>query len=141
MYGNTSRTVMTYAVGVVVGSALATSTAAFEVVPPGEAEQIRATAEIMTKLQDRRAETVDNQKGILLRGVHPKSHGCVKAEFLVNKDIDEKYRVGLFATPGKKFDAWIRYSNAAALREDDLMINPRDNKRKNGSRGMAIKIL
>ena len=95
----------------------------------------------MTKLQDRRAATVDDQKGILLRGVHPKSHGCVKAEFLVNKDIDEKYRAGLFATPGKKFDAWICYSNAAALREDDLKINPRDNERKNGSRGMAIKIL
>jgi len=133
---------MTYAVGVVVvGSALATSTGAFEVVPPGEAEQIRATAEIMTKLQDRRAETVDDQKGILLRGVHPKSHGCVKAEFLVNREIDEKYRVGLFAIPGKKFDAWIRYSNAAALREDDLKINSRDNERKNGSRGMAIKII
>ena len=108
MYGNTSRAVMTYAIGVVVGSALATSTAAFEVVPPGEAEQIRATAEIMTKLQDRRAATVNEPKGTLLRGVHPKSHGCVKAEFVVNKEIDEKYRVGLFAIPGKKFDAWIR---------------------------------
>src|SRR5215212_2404199 len=101
MYGNTAHAVMTYAVGVVVGSALATSTAAFEVVPPGEAEQIRATAEIMTKLQDLRAKTVEEQKGILLRGVHPKSHGCVKAEFTINKDIDEKYRIGLFATPGK----------------------------------------
>ena len=62
MYRNTSRAAMTYAVGVVVGSTLATSTAAFEVVPPGEAEQIRATAEIMTKLQDRRAATVNDQK-------------------------------------------------------------------------------
>ena len=73
--------------------------------------------------------------------MHPKSHGCVKAEFVVNKEIDEKYQVGLFATPGKKFDAWIRYSNAAALVDDDLKIGPRDNERKNGSRGMAIKIL
>jgi hypothetical protein len=136
---------MTYAVGVVVGSTLATSTAAFEVVPPGEAEQIRATAEIMTKLQDRRAATVNEPKGILLRGVHPKSHGCVKAEFVINKEIDEKYRVGLFATPGKKFDAWIRYSNAAAVVADDLQLGPvqqgPDQERKNGSRGMAIKIL
>ena len=145
MRRNTSRVAMTYAVGVVVGSTLATSTAAFEVVPPGEAEQIRATAEIMTKLQDRRAATVNEPKGILLRGVHPKSHGCVKAEFVINKEIDEKYRVGLFATPGKKFDAWIRYSNAAAVVADDLQLGPvqqgPDQERKNGSRGMAIKIL
>jgi catalase len=124
----------------VVGSTLATGAAAFETVPPGEAEQIRATAEIMTKLQDRRAATVNEPKDILLRGVHPKSHGCVKAQFVVNKEIDEKYRVGLFATPGKKFDAWIRYSNAAAVVDDDLQPGP-DKERKNGSRGMAIKIL
>jgi catalase len=140
MCRNSYRATTTHVVGAVVGSMLATSTAAFEVVPPGEAEQIRATAEIMTKLQDRRAATVNEPKGILLRGVHPKSHGCVKAEFVVNKEIDEKYRVGLFATPGKRFDAWIRYSNAAAVVDDDLQLGP-DQERKNGSRGMAIKIL
>ncbi len=46
----------------------------------------------------------------ILRGVHPKSHGCVKAVFEVNADIAENLRVGLFAVPGKKFDAWIRFS-------------------------------
>ena len=140
MCRNSYRATTTHVVGVVVGSMLATSAAAFETVPPGEAEQIRATAEIMTKLQDRRAATVNEPKDILLRGVHPKSHGCVKAEFVVNKEIDEKYRVGLFANPGKKFDAWIRYSNAAAVVADDLLAGP-DGVRKNGSRGMAIKIL
>jgi catalase len=140
MCKNAFYVAMTHAVSVVVGSMLVTSAAAFETVPPGEAEQIRATAEIMTKLQDRRAATVNEPKGILLRGVHPKSHGCVKAEFVVNKEIDEKYRVGLFSTPGKKFDAWIRYSNAAAVVADDLMAGL-DGVRKNGSRGMAIKIL
>lgn len=139
MYKNAFYVAMTHAASVVVGSTLATGAAAFETVPPGEAEQIRATAGIMTKLQDRRAATVNEPKGILLRGVHPKSHGCVKAEFVVNKEIDEKYRVGLFATPGKKFDAWIRYSNAAAVVDDDLQPGP-DQERKNGSRGMAIKI-
>ena len=149
---NMSRAVMTCAVGAVAGSILATGHGAafefvppLEVIPPGEAEQIRATAEIMTKLQDRRAATVNEPIGILLRGVHPKSHGCVKAEFVINKDIDEKYRVGLFATPGKKFDAWIRYSNAAAVVADDLQLGPvqqgPEQERKNGSRGMAIKIL
>ena len=144
---NMSRAAMTCAVGAVAGSILATGHGAafefvppLEVIPPDEAGQIRATAAIMPKLQDLRAATVNEPTGTLLRGVHPKSHGCVKAEFVVNKDIDDKYRVGLFATPGKKFDAWIRFSNAAAVVDDDLQVGP-DKERKNGSRGMAIKIL
>jgi hypothetical protein len=51
--------------------------------------------------------------------------------------------VGLFATPGRTFAAWIRYSNAAVLREDDLKAaDPaKPDERKNGSRGMALKVL
>jgi hypothetical protein len=140
MCRNTFRAAMTSAVSVVVGSTLATGAAAFETVPPGEAEQIRATAAMMMTLQHIRAEKIEEQEKKLLRGVHPKSHGCVKAEFVVNGDIDPQYRIGLFATPGRKFDAVIRYSNAAALRDDDLKEDPVDKERKNGSRGMAIKI-
>ena len=71
----------------------------------------------------------------VLRGVHPKAHGCVKAVFEVNDDLAEDLRVGLFATPGKKYDAWIRFSNAAVRVEHDLKGG------ENGSRGMAIKLL
>ena len=80
---------------------------------------------------------------MLLRGVHPKSHGCVRAKFTVDDDLDESHRVGLFATPGKTFEAWIRYSNAAVLREDDLKAaDPtKPDARSNGSRGMAVKVL
>ena len=40
----------------------------------------------------------------------------MRAEFAVNDDLDESLRVGLFATPGKTFKAWIRYSNAAVVK-------------------------
>ena len=119
---------------------------AFETIPAGEADQIEATAAIMMQLQDKRQKNDLTQNGQLLRGVHPKSHGCVRAEFTVNSDISPQYRVGLFANPGQKYDAWIRYSNAAALREDDLKAPPikvgmPPSERENGSRGMALKIL
>ena len=113
---------------------------AFESIPPGEAAQIEETVSIGLTLQDKRKQNDPSQEGRLLRGVHAKSHGCVKAKFVVNDDIDETYRVGLFADPGKAHEAWIRFSNAAVLREDDLKGDGPDD-RKNGSRGMAIKVM
>ena len=102
-----------------------------EVVPQEEAESIKEIATLTMELQDKRKSI---QKGEVLRGVHPKSHGCVEADFIVNKDIDSDYQVGLFANPGKHYKARIRYSNAAVLILPDLHEN------KNGSRGMAIKV-
>ncbi len=95
---------------------------AFETVPPAEAGEIDETAALTIALQSIRAKTDESQEGRLLRGVHPKSHGCVMARFVVNDDIEEKYQVGLFAQPGMKkgYDAWIRFSNASVLREHDL---------------------
>ncbi len=112
----------------------------FETIPPDEAAAIDELSRLATDLQDKRR---DGQQGMLLRGVHPKSHGCVRAAFTVDADLDESLRVGLFATPGKTFDAWIRYSNASVLVEDDLKAdNPaQPDARKNGSRGMALKVL
>ncbi len=103
-----------------------------EVIPDHEAAWIAEVAAITTKLQDKRRPIQD---GEVLRGVHPKSHGCVNAEFIVNEDIDREFRVGLFAHPGKRHRAKIRYSNAAVLILPDL------HEGKNGSRGMAIKVL
>ena len=125
------------------GAAAGEAGNAFETVPPNEAEEIEELSKLATELQDRRRDNDPSQEGMLLRGVHPKSHSCVRAEFTVDEDIDARRRVGLFATPGKTFEAWIRYSNAAVLREDDLKAaDPtKPDERKNGSRGMAIKVL
>ena len=105
----------------------------FERVPTGESEQIARIAEQTTDLQDKRT-VLPEQKDRLLRGVHPKSHGCVSADFIINSDIAEKYRVGLFANPGKKYAAQIRFSNASVKLAHDMEDG------KNGSRGMAIKV-
>lgn len=102
-----------------------------EVIPELESRWIAEIAAITVKLQDKRKSIQNDQ---VLRGVHPKSHGCVDAEFIVNKDIGRDHRVGLFAHPGKRYRAKIRYSNAAVLVRPDL------DDGKNGSRGMAIKV-
>lgn len=112
----------------------------FETIPADETGQIEETAALGVRLQTLRAKNDKTQDGQLLRGVHAKSHGCVKAEFTINADIDRKYRVGLFAQPGTTYEAWIRYSNASVLREDDLKANDAG-QRQNGSRGMALKIM
>lgn len=99
--------------------------------PSDESAQIDEIADLTVKLLDKRYPASDK----ILRGVHPKSHGCVKAIFEINNDIEENLQVGLFSTPGKQFQAWIRFSNAAVRIEADLK------GFKHGSRGMAIKVL
>lgn len=102
----------------------------FESAPPGEAEQIAQVVTLMTQLLQMRYP-----EGMARRGVHPKDHGCVKATFTINPDIPENYKVGVFAAPGKKYPAWIRFSNATPFLAPDLGKNGPD------SRGMAIKLI
>ncbi len=68
--------------------------------------------------------------GPLRRDAHPKSHGCVQAQFIVPSDLPDYLRVGLFAAPGT-FNAWIRYSNGAPKPAADS---------RPDVRGMAIKV-
>ena len=96
-----------------------------------EIRQIKEIERLMVELLKKRYA----DSGRFLRGVHPKSHGCFNAEFQVLEDIEEELRVGLFAEPGARFNAIVRYSNADSLVRPDL----RDGE--NGSRGMALKIL
>ncbi len=109
-----------------------TPTNPFESIPdPAEEQrQIQEIAQLMLKLLDKRYPSPQQ----MLRGVHPKSHGCVNARFDVLPDIDKSLQVGLFRRPGASFDAVIRYSNADTLVREDLRNG------ENGSRGMAIKV-
>ena len=81
----------------------------------------------------------------VLRGVHAKSHGCVRATFTVNADVPPKLQVGLFAQPGRQFAAVVRFSNAAALEGPDVDCSGRTKTPatpdRHGSRGMAVKVL
>ncbi len=99
--------------------------------PPEEAGQIDEIADLTAQLLDMRYPAPAR----ILRGVHPKSHGCVRAFFEVRQDIAEDLRVGLFANPGKRYRAWIRFSNAAVRVEHDFK------DAKHGSRGMAVKVM
>jgi hypothetical protein len=66
------------------------------------------------------------------RDAHPKATGFVKAEFRVNEILPPALAQGVFV-PGKVYQAWVRFSNAAGdpTRSDD----------NDDGRGMAIKLL
>ncbi len=110
----------------------------FEIVPSGESSDISTITIATPNLQDKRVN-LPGQNGKRLRGVHPKSHGCVDAKFEINKDIKKEFRRGLFKTPGEVYKAKIRFSNASVTIDDDLEKDG-TGMRQNGSRGMAIKV-
>ena len=112
--------------------------------PELEAEQIAELTKITVRLLDKRYPDKEKISKFqsehypssiqTLRGVHSKSHGCVKAVFEIDPDIGRDLQVGLFSEPGKKFDAIIRFSNATGPLTADV-----ENGQHN-SRGMAIKV-
>lgn len=120
-----------------------------ENVPESEAAQIANIVQLTLKQLERRYSTAPP----FLRGVHAKDHGCVKATFTVRRDLPKYLQIGVFATPGKTFDAWIRFSNADVLVRPDTApavdakpatdTTPAAPARPpaHGSRGMAIKLL
>ena len=70
--------------------------------------------------------------GSARRDAHPKAHGCVRAEFQVLETLPKHLAQGLFI-PGKKYQAWIRFSNGSPdATQADI---------KKDARGMAIKVL
>jgi catalase len=99
---------------------------AAEYPPPGENEQISDLAERL------KAKIIaDNIDGIMRRDAHPKMHGVVKAEFIVDAGLPAELRVGLFGQPGV-YQAWIRFSNQNGTIQPDI---------KGDIRGMAIKVM
>ena len=63
------------------------------------------------------------------RGQHPKSHGCVRAEFTVGDDVPTELRHGVFRE-ARTYTALVRFSNGK-----------RDADRDTDLHGMAIKLL
>ena len=64
------------------------------------------------------------------RGQHPKHHGCVQAKFVIADDLSKALKFGLFCEAGKRYPAYIRFSNAPV--QDD---------QRPGGHGMAIKLM
>lgn len=106
-------------------------------------DETASVEEVFYEDEDQQAEiAVTNFKKLLddyktnhvSRGAHAKAHGCVKANFNVSNQIEDRFKYGIFRQPGKQYKAWIRFSNG----HFDLSIS-KDSK--NDARGMAIKLL
>ena len=98
-----------------------------EVIPAGEAAQTQAIINDAIRIVEQHR---DNTR--VLRDAHAKAHGCVKAEVTVLPEIAGDLRAGVFAEPGKTWQAWMRLSNGNAFPQFD---------RVRDARGMAIKLL
>lgn len=77
-----------------------------------------------------------DQSGTFIRESHPKHHGCVRAEFIVEPNLPAELQAGLFAK-GQTYPARIRFSNASSLKRDGTF-RP---DIKHDVRGMAIKLV
>ena len=70
--------------------------------------------------------------GLVRRDAHAKAHGCVKATFQVDPALPQDLRVGTFAEPGRRYKAWIRFSNG--------QLQPGADQSPDG-RGLALKLI
>jgi hypothetical protein len=95
-----------------------------------DAEEDRIAAKMVREFEDQVTRMYEDKK--MLRQVHTKMHGCVKATFKIEDDLPEELRVGVFAAQGKDYHAWVRFSNGNTAPQKD---------RKKDIRGVAIKLL
>ena len=91
---------------------------------------------IQELLAIREKRVKQDPSGTFVRESHPKHHGCVRAEFIVEPNLPDELRVGVFARP-QAYAARIRFSNASSLKRDGTF-RP---DIKHDVRGMAIKLL
>ncbi len=96
-----------------------------EFIPSDEADQLDRIVAIHREVQ----EHVDRRLRPVPRGQHPKQHGCVRAEFIVEPRLPANLRHGVFSE-ARSFHALIRFSNGK--QSDDRLPD---------AHGMAIKLL
>lgn len=97
-----------------------------EVIQPDE---IQAAQRLITTLEEKIKSTYG--PGEARRDAHPKAHGCVAADFVVNDDIPAELAHGAFQ-PGASYRAKIRFSNGSP--------NAKGEDITGDTRGMAIKL-
>jgi len=98
-----------------------------ESVPAGEEDALARVVELSREKYEQDYANVRPA----LRDQHPKSHGCVRAEFVVGSDVAPELRFGSFAKPGT-YVAWIRFSSASSQPLPDS---------KRDAHGMSIKVM
>jgi hypothetical protein len=92
-------------------------------------DRLSETENLLSVLQEQIKEEYAPPR--VKRDAHPKMHGCVQGELIVEHDVPGQLRHGVFAKPDANFKAWIRFSNAFGI-QHDLQFQPR---------GMAIKLI
>jgi catalase len=98
---------------------------------PSVATQETQTDTILANVLEEQA-----QKGPDLRQTHPKSHGLVWGEFIVEDNIPESFQVGVFAKK-RSYPIWVRLSNASAPEKRGKLKSDLEPD----IRGLAIKLL
>jgi hypothetical protein len=58
--------------------------------------------------------------GLFERGGNTKTHGIVRGEFIVHDDLPGEFRHGIYATPGRKYPAWVRFSGPGPYITPDI---------------------
>lgn len=96
--------------------------------PPGEAAAIGEIEQI-TRQFITQAYPEGNRPA--KRDQHAKDHGCVRGEFIVEPNLPEETRFGVFKEP-RTYPVWIRFSNGSQKSERDA---------DGDVRGMAIKLI
>ncbi len=99
-----------------------------EDIPPQEPAAIDEIVAAVSKVMHR-TYVADRP---LMRGQHPKSHACVKAEFIV-ENVPEGLRFGVFDVKDTKtYAAWVRFSASQPILRSDARAD---------AQGVAIKLL
>ena len=106
------------------GKSLALAT---EYPPPREADE----AHLLTDMLLRKVRHDYPLGTPTRRDAHAKHHGCVKAEFIVEPNLPDELRVGVFREP-RTYQSWVRFSNQDGVPNPDA---------KPDIRGMAIKLM
>ena len=95
-------------------------------VPDGEAAAIARVQRALEQIMRERDATSQPA----LRGQHPKTHGCVRAELIVEDKLPGDLAQGIFARP-EIYDAWVRFSSSAIRPKPDY---------KRDAHGVALKV-
>ena len=93
------------------------------------AEEASITATMVQEFEAQVSRMYTDKK--MLRQVHTKMHGCVKAGFIVAENLPNELKVGVFSK-ARHYNAWVRFSNGST--------EPQKDKKKD-VRGIAIKLL
>lgn len=89
-------------------------------------------AQKIALLMEQAVQETPRKYGTAIRDAHPKAHGCVQAQFHVDRSLPAGIATGVFQ-PGHTYEAWIRFSNSNA--------DPSQADITGDGRGMAVKLM